>query len=263
MDILQPNYYSDWVKGYSSETEDGLKDIYRRTIGGAIEAAIKDLPGKKIYGTKAYTNLGLFFDTFPNGKVVQIVRDGRDVCVSKRFHLLRMGVFYPGEENAVVLKLLTRLPLGQRVLFVLQNRFGVFNASKFASPGTDRPLFTPGSLQKMALEWKKVNRYIHSYRQLYPDKFIGIKFEELKIEPVAALRRVFAFLEVDTSDSLLDKIIEENSFKRLKKAKDGFFRNGKAGDWRNYFTTDDIKRFKTIAGDMLIELEYEKLDNWN
>jgi len=35
-----------------------------------------------------------------------------------------------------------------------------------------------------------------------------------------------------------------------------------AGDWRNVFTEEDKRIFKEAAGDLLVELHYEKDNEW-
>jgi hypothetical protein len=42
----------------------------------------------------------------------------------------------------------------------------------------------------------------------------------------------------------------------------GKHRKGIAGDWKNVFTERDKAVFKEAAGNLLIELGYEKDDNW-
>jgi sulfotransferase 6B1 len=50
--------------------------------------------------------------------------------------------------------------------------------------------------------------------------------------------------------------------KNMDPKKSNTFRRGKAGGWKDYFT-DEIKRtFKSIAGEFLIDLGYEKDLNW-
>ena len=41
-----------------------------------------------------------------------------------------------------------------------------------------------------------------------------------------------------------------------------FYRKGIRGDWRNHFSEEDKRQFKEIAGDLLIELGYERDTNW-
>ena len=44
--------------------------------------------------------------------------------------------------------------------------------------------------------------------------------------------------------------------------KGGTFRKGQIGDWKNHFTQEHKERFKKIAGQLLIDLGYEKDFNW-
>ena len=40
------------------------------------------------------------------------------------------------------------------------------------------------------------------------------------------------------------------------------FRSGKAGGWREHFTPEHKRLFLDVAGDLLVQLGYEKNDNW-
>ena len=40
------------------------------------------------------------------------------------------------------------------------------------------------------------------------------------------------------------------------------FRSGKTGGWKQYFTAEHKKLFKDIAGDLLVELGYERTNDW-
>ena len=40
------------------------------------------------------------------------------------------------------------------------------------------------------------------------------------------------------------------------------FRSGKTGEWKQYFTNEHKKVFKAIAGDLLVQLGYEKNYDW-
>jgi len=41
-----------------------------------------------------------------------------------------------------------------------------------------------------------------------------------------------------------------------------FFRHGAVGDWKRYFTDDTRRWFKEGAGELLVELGYERDANW-
>ena len=40
------------------------------------------------------------------------------------------------------------------------------------------------------------------------------------------------------------------------------FRSGKIGSWKTEFDSENIKKFKELAGESLIKLKYEKDLNW-
>jgi hypothetical protein len=262
MDILQPGFYKEMTNGSSGTSDPEVVDTYRRILQGMTEAVLKDAPGKKIFGSKAYTDLEMYFDVFPEARVVHIIRDGRDVCVSKRFHFLRMGIYFPGEERSPWLRALTRLPFGQYAAMQLQNRSKVLSESDFVTPGTDSPLFTSDSLKKISTEWERITRYILRFQKRFPDRFCTVRYEQLKQEPVAALTTVCTFLGAAVSEPVLTAMVEKNAFNRLKKGNEGFFRKGTTGDWKNHFTAKDVELFKSIAGDLLVELGYEASDKW-
>ncbi|TFG49658.1 MAG: hypothetical protein E4H33_01800 [Anaerolineales bacterium] len=46
----------------------------------------------------------------------------------------------------------------------------------------------------------------------------------------------------------------------IQPKKSGTFRKGQPGDWKNYFTEDNKRRFKAVAGDLLTRLGYEESD---
>jgi len=40
------------------------------------------------------------------------------------------------------------------------------------------------------------------------------------------------------------------------------FRSGKTGGWKTYFTDEHKKLFKKVAGDLVVQLGYEKDNDW-
>ena len=62
--------------------------------------------------------------------------------------------------------------------------------------------------------------------------------------------------------------LESNRFAQIRAREAGeensssFFRKGVAGDWRTVFTERDKAVFKEEAGDLLVELGYEKHQDW-
>ena len=95
------------------------------------------------------------------------------------------------------------------------------------------------------------------------------KFEDLFGEnQFIHMKSLFVHLDIKISDTQLKSILEKYSFKNIAGRKKGegdkksHYRKGMAGDWRNYFTDNHKAEFKEVAGDILIELGYEKDKNW-
>jgi hypothetical protein len=59
---------------------------------------------------------------------------------------------------------------------------------------------------------------------------------------------------------------KEQSIQALKSAiapqKSGTFRKGQPGDWKEYFTEKNKEQFKATAGDLLIQMGYERDFDW-
>ena len=99
------------------------------------------------------------------------------------------------------------------------------------------------------------------------------KFEDLILNPKNEFQRILNFYEIKLSDNKIDHIVEstigrKNMEKNLNEAKflpwalSSNFRSGKIGGWKTEFDQSNIKKFKLLAGDSLIQLKYEKDMNW-
>ena len=76
------------------------------------------------------------------------------------------------------------------------------------------------------------------------------------------------FLGVDASERTVQRCVSAASFEKLSGGRSrgqeaaSFFRTGIAGDWQNVFTEQERRDFKAVAGDLLIELGYERDNDW-
>ena len=238
------------------------RDKVRRGFINLMQAFLEDgNPAKTIYGTKAYTDLERFFEIYPDSKVIVIFRDGRDVAASKRFHHKRQGFYTAGDEKSYLLRLIHSTDLGRKFSKkILVNKLGVVNADSFLID--EHSLFSRYALEKIVQDWKLVSEYLLEWSDYKSKQIITIRYENLQFRPLQELKKVFEFLGVETEISLIQQIIEQNDIKTLKKSNDSFFRSGRTGSWRSYFTTSDRKIFKDIAGGTLIKLGYVNSLDW-
>lgn len=169
---------------------------------------------------------------------VVMVRDLRDMCVSRYFHV-------KNEENHPSYELYNRETLEDGMMHSIQ------------------------VIEEEYVSWVKdwvgiANRF--------SDEIMLVKYEELNRFPKQTFKKIFDFYKLPYDDHYLDKLSESKLKKEVNYKAEldknvglrtiSTARKGIIGDWKNYFTDAHKKKFKAIAGDLLIELGYEKDLNW-
>lgn len=101
------------------------------------------------------------------------------------------------------------------------------------------------------------------------DFSVTVKYEELLADTVGQMRRVLRELTGREPDlTRLEHVVQENSFEtkaqrtRGQEDKGAFLRKGISGDWKNNFTPEAARVFDAYAGDLLIQLGYERNRDW-
>ena len=123
-----------------------------------------------------------------------------------------------------------------------------------------------GGVYAIEIDFTDYNNFVHFCR-----------FEMLKASPELGnpeeFSKMLEFYEIQLSQKKISEIIEKTRAKGtmvrnlykvalLPWAFSTNFRSGKTGGWREEFTVNNKKHFKKLAGDFLIELGYEKNNNW-
>ena len=113
--------------------------------------------------------------------------------------------------------------------------------------------------------------------QAQSGRLLSIRYEDLKADTRKEVRRAAAFLSLEVSDEAVDHAIENSKFRKMRQLeekqretssffkdsnKDLFFvRSGKS-EWKEHFERDTKEKFKNRYGRILVELGYEKDDQW-
>jgi len=91
---------------------------------------------------------------------------------------------------------------------------------------------------------------------------LSIHFEDLINDRLAALNRIadhfLARVPLQTSRSVILEYLETS----INPKRSPTFRSGKTGEWKKYFTKENKSRFKSVAGELLVKLGYEKNNDW-
>lgn len=213
----------------------------------------KSLAQLKMIGDKTTTYFctksDLAHRLFPDARFIHMVRDGRDVVVSDMFLKFRYKDFkFPGEAAAQA-EAAYRYHVEQQ--------------------GDPVPLLPNGAVRALANTWAESIRGGARAKALYDRRYLEVRYETLLADPWK-VRDVFGFLGVSTDEDLIRKCIEKNTFeKQAGGRKPGEAdpthpsRKGIAGDWRNYFTPENIEAFKEVAGKELLDLGYESSPDWS
>ncbi len=164
---------------------------------------------------------------FPEARFVHIIRDGRDVALSTK------GLWFDLGNN----------------------------------------------IEEVAANWVSRIRQTRQLAQLVPH-YLEIRYEDLVSQPEAVLKRVCRFLHLPFDASMLNYHVEANL--RLNEFKPRYAADGglvltqarrkeaflltneppqtnRVARWRKECTTEEVKIFEEIAGDLLRELDYPML----
>ncbi len=188
-------------------------------------------------------------------RVFYLYRDGRDIMVSFYFHRMR----------AIQQDVLS--PYQKRMRRRYAKAFGEnFDPQDTAS---NLPAFIELEMKKPRSSRISWPEHIRQWCLPKKDHIAYLSYEELLSDPHEALSRALSvFVDTPPDHRLLDEVIDRYSFARMTKRKPGqedrssFIRKGVAGDWKNHFTREAAEVFRHHAGDTLIQLGYEKDDEW-
>lgn len=201
--------------------------LFAAAVGLHFDRWIGDAPGIEAVGEKTPEHalcLPAINQTFPNSRVVHIIRDGRDVCVSGWFHNLRLND--PNFHQ--------RFPdFASYVAYTTQNH------------------------------WVPYIQRARQFGHAFPARYHEMRYEQLHAEPAATVGSLLAFLGVDAGDEAVAACLEAGAFERLSGGRKqgeadagSFFRKGVVGDWREQFDDRATAAFRQHGGALADELGY-------
>lgn len=246
--MLSPYHVKRWYARKSNRWGEGedISPVVLRLASDFVMERDAEKYGKKVVGDKSPNSrdngkaVQRMRAIYPDGKVIFIVRDGRDAVLSQRFQFF---IDLPHHMT----------PKGRRVREAFAENPDPFFAGK-------KSLFPKGELGEAARNWvRNVKDTDRLGKQLYGDRYISLRFEDLIREPISVMKQVWSFLGVNPNlpgleQELLDQLERNPDAKWQQKKAGGMIENfekGKSGTWRELFTNQDKELFEDIAGDTL------------
>lgn len=188
---------------------------------------------------------------YPDAKLINIVRDGRDVLVSERFrNFVEESKFLTAED--------------QRIISALQVDTAPFTDGSHS-------IFTETFMRRAAQGWvKNLQETKSEARRLFGEQYFDLRYEDLLRDPFKEMSKFWKFLGVQTIDPALAQTLraemssnpDEEWQSKRNEGIASFLPKGQAGNWSRLFSAKDKAIFKEIAGEMLLQWEYEKNGNW-
>lgn len=218
-------------------TVHSLRDAFRKVIVAAND------PAAVLVGDRTPHSLSPLI--VPEAWHISIVRDGRDVLVSRAFHLY---------NNPHVTRLFNRNP-------ALRAQLREFQQNPWFFRDAPELLLAHEELVRDSARWWR--EHLESDRQTvasHPSlKVRFVRYEELHADTASVCDQLFEFLEVDPS---LAAPVEGQAAPGFDAERpNSFFRKGVVGDWKNYFRQQSRDWFVAEAGEELERQGYAPLSS--
>jgi hypothetical protein len=236
-----------WLARRSNRWNRGrdLSPLVLRAVSDFIMERDARQEGKRIVGDKSPNSLldgeavKLLHDVYPDGRLIFIVRDGRDAAISHRFQ-----AFIDSPQN------LPPADLQIREAFTR-------NPQPFMNGA--RSVFTEKGIRQAAEGW------VHNVREtdrmggeLFGDRYISLRYENLLRTPWEEMCRLWQFLGVEPGTDALQAALQAE----LQENPDADWQQQKDSQIASSLPKGATGSFKQIAGETLVAWNYAKDLSW-
>ena len=249
----------EWLTRKSNRWNHGrdLSPLVLRAAADFIMERDAAREGKMIVGDKSPSSVihgqvvRDMHSLYPDAKLVNILRDGRDVLVSERFrNFVEESKFLTAEDK--------------RIIADLRSDPAPFGDGR-------RSIFTETFIRNIASRWvKDLTEADAEAQRLYGQAYHSLRYEDLLENSFVEMTKIWKFLGVKKISKSLEKAIKaemsSNPDEQWQAERNeniaSFLPKGQAGNWQRLFTAKDKAFFKEVAGEMLVRWGYEKDLNW-
>ena len=214
----------------------------REMVRGCMKVHAQRHPEATMIGDRTPASIT---DLLPGARVIDIVRDGRDVLVSRVFHSIRVD----GDTSSDFASLSAKL--GQDPAYFEKHPQELLSDEQM--------------VRRFARRWANLVResqgfIARAHAGEVDASVLQISYESLHTDTEQQRARMYAFLGLDPDEA--QSLSDEATPGYSEGSSQSFYRSGTVGDWKKYFTDDTCRWFIEEAGDMLVELGYEKDTHW-
>jgi len=229
----------DDYDGYRSKAHGHLEEMIKKCMIDAAQGSGATLIGERTPQTLAPL-------TLRDVPYVSIIRDGRDVLVSRAFHLY---------NNPKVHRLFNRFP-------ELQPTLAEFQADPWFFQKNPHQLLSNEVMVRESVSWWRT--HLLSDEQTVvdnPDLEVRfVRYEDLHKDTAGERDKLLEFLGVDAAKAAPIEGQLKPGFDQEKPAE--FYRKGAVGDWKNYFNDQTKAWFNDVASEQLLKYKYAETTDW-
>jgi Sulfotransferase family len=207
-----------------------LGDMMRARFHAHAAARSSDVPVsetflviKEPHGSQA---ADLIMEALPQSRLLFLLRDGRDVVDSE------LAAASKGSWLQEVFPVVGGIGPDERLAFAEQS----------------------------AHKWVWRTEVVEQAYAAHQGPKLLVRYEDMRADAAAHMRRVFDWLELEISDADLEALVEGQSFERMPaehRGPDRIFRAAKPGLWRESLTEDEQDVVERVMGPKLRALGYE------
>jgi hypothetical protein len=244
----------EWLKRGSNRWNRGrdLSPVVLRAAADYILEREARREGKRIVGDKSPSSLldgeavRLMHKVYPDGRLIYIVRDGRDTAISHRFQTF---IEFPERLS--------------REDQQLRERFAR-DPQPFLSG--KQSIFSEAAITRAAQGWVRNVTQTHRLgHELFRERYFSLRYEDMLGQPWEKMRRVWDFLGAGPADEALHQALTEEMSRnpdadwQQQKAQDiaQSLQKGRRGTWHELFTARDRRVFRQIAEGTLLAWGYQ------
>ena len=242
VEAFQKNAFGVYAKESSTNRQPEAMDRLNQFIYDMIVLA--NDPQKEWAGDRTPSTIDP--EILRNAHYFDLIRDGRDVLVSRAYHIYRLPNTLPWFEQADDMR----------------DNLEKFRENKhFFLENPDRLLSNRRFVRQTAIRWREITEHNQKVRKENPDmKIMGVRYERLHQDPEAGRAKLYEFL--DLNPALAAPLTDNTTPGFGTDRPNNFFRKGAVGDWKNYFNDQAKKWFCQHAGDHLEKLGYLDESPW-
>jgi hypothetical protein len=153
---------------------------------------------------------------------------------------------------------------GARFIHVVRDGRNVALSMRRASESWDPSMGAGLPMSVRAEAWRRQLENVRAHRAWLGDRFLEVRYEDIRADVAAATRKLYDFAGIPYDDALLADVRAKTDLANQPEAarSSGFRGGGARSGWRKEFSLRDAAGFDRAAGDLLVELGYERNRRW-